>query len=446
MKVLYRELKSFAHLESYIRENPLSVIYSNVAISWAIHDQKLDEGIDISNKTTTNIKAEEFCKSVDLGQHFLDNQEGFHQQSAIEALKSQLSSYRKLYDALGDVGSQDSLFSILLFWLCPYTPWQGKFGEDCPHGTYDSNDMDYIISNQLEIGESKPRLQLSIAYNLSQFVTLPLLLQTINGSQRFSLDTYLVEEKYRVIFTAEPEQKVAEPVVVEAVVAEVRVAENPEPVAEPEVAVVEASQTEVVVAEIEAVVPEVAVADSGTEIPETDINGKIQENFGGAEENAVKAEDFTENRQNLEEEIDIKWENEVPNPVAKEETSPLVAEEEGFGAYDSENMVSQAEITALKELLAEIDLPEGEEKAENQAEIEEMLEKSQPELPALNTVAMARDLLEKSLDLLGTMGELLAYLKANYPSEDPVCQDLLESMGIGVNTLQGILSAPLCEE
>ncbi|MFI3255648.1 MAG: hypothetical protein R3Y63_15190, partial [Eubacteriales bacterium] len=206
MQVLYKELLSFAHLESYISKNPLEVIFANVAISWAIHDQKLDDAMDISNKTTTNITGKEFCAGVDLGEYFLDNYRPFTQQMVLESLKTNLSSYVKVYHSLSEESSRERYFALLLFFLCPYRGqiFSGLLGETPPFGTFDQDALEDIISNQLEIGVQKPELALSLIYRHNHVVDLPLMLGEINGDQDFSLDIFQSNEKYQVIFTAKP--------------------------------------------------------------------------------------------------------------------------------------------------------------------------------------------------------------------------------------------------
>ncbi len=206
MLVLYRELRSFDHLESYIEQNDLSVIYSNVAISWAIHDQKLDESIDISNKTTTNIRAEDFCRTVDLGGFFADNGLTFHQQAAIASMKEHFPSYRQVYELWQDSLSQKRYFAFLMFCLCPYIAgfFRGLIGGESIPGNFLQNKIQEIVSNQLEIGEKKPTLTLSMAYDLVHFKDLPLLLQEINPLQDFALDVYRKQDKLQMILTATP--------------------------------------------------------------------------------------------------------------------------------------------------------------------------------------------------------------------------------------------------
>ncbi len=404
MYVLYRELLSFDHLESYIAQNELDVIYSNVAISWAIHAQNLDESIDISNKTTTNIPAEEFCKSVDLGQYFSDNQETFHQQYAITWLKSHLGAFRKVYDHFYDEKSKDAYFSLLMYCLCPYTTrfFRGKLGTNPPSQQFVKNDMNYIVSNQMVIGITKPTLVLSLLYHFSQMSHLPSLLRQINPHQHFTLDLYQEDGKYRGIFTARP--YVPEKVVEKPSVEEAEAPTKADPLADM------FGQTAELQEDIKA------------------LEGMMEEI--SEEMSTVDPLEVEASLADLAEEMGI-----LSEQMARQDSTVLEEKVE----WD------EGDVQTINTMLESIDVPQSEGTGATDWKVKALMGDFPPDLPPMDVVAVPRDTMARSVELLSTMEELVSYLKRNYPSEDPICSDLLDSMGVAVGTLQNILS-PVAED
>lgn len=485
MYVLYRELKTFDHLESYVTQNELSVIYSNVAISWAIHDQNLDESIDISNKTTTNISAADFCRSVDLGQYFSHNQQTFHQQYAIERMKTKIGDFRKVYQQLANQKSKDGYFALLMFCLCPYTTrfFRGLFGENPPDQVFTNPDMDYIISNQMEIGTNKPTLMVSVLYHFSQLSDLPMLLWEINAKQEFVLDLYQHNGQYQGILTATPL------VEKEIVRGKQPVGEGQPPFGEAFLAAWNEKQEEGTTEfwqeaeeislplQLEKEEPVAAYASSSAEsgtlgtypevlLPteETGTMGTYPEVLLPTEEQSYpyihggsRSEEILGESARLQE--DVENLEEMFHDIVSEDTSladlakemgiffPEEPAEERWSyeneVFTTEPAISPEENKAVDQLLEDIDLPlpEGEVPvAVGQVAVKRMLNDIAPVLPPMDAVNMPRDTLSKSLDLLDTMEELVSYLKRNYPSEDPICRDLLESMTVAIHTLYNTLS------
>lgn len=427
MYVLYRELKTFEHLESYLAQNELTVIFSNVAISWAIHDQNLDESIDISNKTTTNIAPGDFCASVDLGQYFKDNQETFHQKYAISWLKEHFKEFRKVYDRFSDQRSKDAYFALMKFCLCPYVhgTFSGLFGLYPPELNYSNNEMEGIIHNQIDIGVTKPRIQVSLLYHFSQMSNLPILLQEINPKQSFTLDLYQVEGQYRGVFTAEPEPApVVAPVLSRAVEKE-RVAPVDEDL---ETWVASDPWDKKGVAPVEKVVSEEILDEM------MDESARLQEDVSSLEEMFDEMTAEEESLADLAKEMGIL---EEACPWEEEEEAPV------------EDPFSPEESAAIDDLLREFDFPAPEKVGygfpREQLEAKALLTQMSPVLPMMDAVSIPRDTLHKSLELLDTMVELVDYLKTNYPTEDQVCGDLLQSMVTGLSSLQNILK-PIKED
>ncbi len=376
MQVLYKELKSFAHLASYLERNSLEVVYANVAISWAILDHGLDDFMDISNKTTTNITAEDFCRSVDLGQYFGDNVLSFHQQEAIESMKKDISKYRKVYDSFTDVASRERYFALLLFFLCPYRQdlFQGLLGAEVIERDFSQDEMRDLISNQIEIGRKKPTLCLSLVYRFLYVLELPMLLLEINPEQAFYLELFQIGTQYRVVFRAVPvgcgDRSDQEDVV---------------------------SVTEDVVSVSEDVV---TVAEDVVSVTEDVVTAEVEE----AQETECPVPSY---------------------PVTLQQHQP-----------------NQEEQDALEALLEGIDLPAPVTAqpchGQGQKEVAEIFARIAPALPSVEMMSMPRDFFQKSCDMLDTMEEIVGYIKAQYPLEDPLYQELLESMGLGIESLQNL--------
>lgn len=469
MYVLYKALVSFDHLESYIEQNSLDVIYSNVAISWAIHDQNLDESIDISNKTTTNIKSEDFCASVDLGGFFMYNHKTFHQKQVIDCLKTHFPSFRKAYEILSDELSKKRYFAFLMFCLCPYTNrfFSELFEMNPPVLPFEGDEIERIITNQVEIGDKKPSFTLSLVYGFPQVKDLPLLLHTINPNQQFTVGLYENQRKYQLVFSAKPEGH-EDATQWGGFTTERGAVEMLSPVSE------EIPATEQ--APIQEELPE--QPSESEEIPTLEetfsdrTEGKISSGFDvleaeidqlGAKIDELEAEwDDFEREQEDEEEDDFDEDEygmdelepifePVPEPIPEPVPEPLpepipeplpepIPEPVPEPKEKPKFQISPEEAQAIEQLVSGIHLiPPEEESTEQQEEVFHILENMAPKLPPMESVTISRDALIRSLELLETMDEMVRYLRMKYLSEDVVYQNLLESMVLGIKSLKATL-------
>lgn len=192
-----------------MRQNTLPVIFSNVAISWAIHEQNLDETLDISNKTTTNMDAGDFCASVSMKDFLRLEGISFDQKEIISHIKVHLDAWVSLHDMLGDALSRDSLFRLLCFFLCPYK-------EELLHPVVLSNPpmlreditVSYLEGHRADWMNHRPELGFSFFTGEEDLTKIPLLLAEIDPKQLFSLRIFPVSGErsgYQVVFGAVPQ-------------------------------------------------------------------------------------------------------------------------------------------------------------------------------------------------------------------------------------------------
>lgn len=369
MQVLYKELTTFEKLEEYLRETEIHVICSNVAISCAIHDQKLDESMNISGKTTTNIPAHDFCKSQDVGQYIQGNVNTFNQFQAISSMKQYIDKYHEMYHLLADDTSKECFFSLMMFFLCPYTNrfFQGKLMETLEK-TLDFQGEGYeaIANARAKLYSESKELNVALGFSLMDFVEVPLLLREINKNQEFTFRVYVGEERsYFPLLTALPTEEES--------------------------------------------------------VPEN--TGKTLEN---PQLSSGDMEEFLEDLG-------------VPTVSEKEEVKLSPPEPEVFP--EEEEKLEEM----LEDVLACLDLPKP-QPAQIYVPSEMVSEEETEEETLRPMVQLDKECLERSLELLGTMEELVVYFRDSFPSQDPLYQELIEAMLTGVATIQKSLDPSKQEE
>lgn len=421
MVVLYKELSTFAQIATYLAETELSVICANVAISCAIHDQNLDETMDITGKTTTNIDPQDFCKEQLLGDFFSGNQDHFDQYRAICFLKDNFFYVRKAYNLLTDDTSKNNFIALILFFLCPYT--ERFFTLTKPPETpfdFPTNTLQQLKAAKEELSKNPRTLTLPLGESLSDFAKLPFFLGKIGKLD--SLTLQLCEgSPYFCVLTAEFQS--------------VSVPEEPKPpLTESELPVPEKDNSETAT---------VSTAPSET-IPTFLENTPVF--TPSTEPLEVEPETTPQEAQILQEmlaDIDVPKPTEAEQPEALG-VSEVVEEVVKVEEVEKDEAVEKV-VEVEKEVVVEVEKEEAVVEIENIEKIQQLpdtTDRCNPQEldPFPSGILIKEEQLLRSLELLGTMEELVIYLHRQYPTDDPVCADLLNSMLTAVKTLRNTLS------